>query len=352
MTEAQDLRAFAIALLEDAGAEVRDDGAFLWATIPEAVQPGLDLPAQACLTLDPERIGEFDAELVAPGSYVLEKLLGFATRRGRWDAARLQTDSDAWVAEALDGTAVVPAESSVEIVERADATLVLFAFRTALLSDEKREAFHLVATDLDGDEGWLVGGPVDDTGLDPSPLSGFPPDLAVAYRKAQEILRERLRGELEVFQKASLAALEEEVRRIFRYFDGTVAQVREADPSRADDVVRALEAERDRRLAEALERFEPHATATLCSVRVVVVPAVRARWSTPEGEHVEVRVDALTRAVRGPPGGVTGDARALPRARPPSDTPPRRTTDGRGPARWTRGSMGRSRSAVSRRRGP
>ena len=72
MTEADVLRSFTTALVRDVGGEARDDGTLLWLTIPEAVQPLLDLPAQACVTFDPERIGEFDAELVAPGSYLLE----------------------------------------------------------------------------------------------------------------------------------------------------------------------------------------------------------------------------------------------------------------------------------------
>lgn len=316
MTEAEDLRAFTVALLEDVGAEVRDDGTFLWVAVPEAAQTGLDLPAQACVTFDPDRIGEFDAELVAPGSYLLEKLLGLATRRGRWDTARLQANSDAWVEEALRATPGLSARSPAEVLERKDEALALFAFRTALTSDEKREAFHLIAAPLDGAEGWVVPWPLPEEGLEPAGVPGFAPDLAAAHRRAEDVLRERMRGEMESFQKVSLAALEEEVRRIFRYFDGTVAEVREAEPSHADDVVRAIEAERDRRLAEALERFEPHAVASLCSVRVVLVPTARVSVRTEGGERVEVRVDALTRRVRGAPEPVTGDGRARPRGRP------------------------------------
>jgi len=316
VTEAEDLRAFTVALLEDVGAEVRDDGTFLWVTVPEAAQGGLDLPAQACVTFDPERIGEFDAELVAPGSYLLEKLLGLATRRGRWDAARLQADSEAWIREGLRALPGLSAQGPAEVLERKEEPLALFAFRTALTSDEKREAFHLIAATLDGAEGWAVSWPLAETGLTPSPVSAFAPDLDAAYRKAQELLHARTRGEMESFQKTSLAALEEEVRRIFRYFDGTVAQVREAEPSHADDAVRAIEAERDRRLAEALERFEPHAFVSLCSIRVVVVPTARVSVPTEDRGRVEVRLDALTRHVRGPPEAVTGAARARPRGRP------------------------------------
>ncbi len=299
MTEAEALRAFTVALLEDVGAEVRDDGKFLWMSLPESAQAGLELPAQACLTFDAERTGEFDAELVAPGSYLLERLFGLATRRGRWDVARLRAASDAWIEDAVRQTPAISARGVIQVLERGEEPLALFAYRTALTSDEKRESFHLIAATLDGAEAWSVSWPLSEEGLEPAGLPGFTPDLTAARGKAQELLRGRMEDEISSFRKASLAALEEEVRRIFRYFDGTVAEVREAEPSHADAVVRAIEAERDRRLAEALERFEPHAVASLCSVRVVVVPSARVAGRTDAGRRVQVRVDALTHHVRG-----------------------------------------------------
>ncbi len=351
MTETDPLRGFTAALLRDVGAEVRDDGTFLWVTVPESAQSSLDLPPQACLTFDPERIGEFDAELVAPGSYLLEKLLGLATQRGRWDLARLATAREDWVGAALGATDRIARDASVRVLDRREEALVLFAFRTALTSDEKREAFHLVAATSDGAEGWDVPWPLPEDGLVPADPSGFAPDLEPAYHRAKQVLLAGVATDLASFQKTALAALEEEVRRIFRYFDGTVAEVRAAAPSGADDVVRAIEAERDRRLAEALERFDPHAAATLCSVRLVLVPTARAVARLENGARVEVRVDALTRRVRGLPEPLTGAGSAPPQARPRSDTPrPRRTADP-GTGRSPRESRGQSRSAASRRRG-
>lgn len=316
MSEADSLRSFTAALLADLGAEVRDEGALLWLSVPAPLQAALDLPGQACVTLDPERIGQFDAELIAPGSYLLEKLLALATRRGRWDVARLAPASEDWVERASREVAGVALEGRVEVLERRESALALFAFRTALASDEKREAFHLLAATLDGSEAWSVPWPLEDAAMVPAGIPGFAPDLGPAYRAAQGALLESMRSEMDAFQRSSLAALEEEVRRIFRYFDGTVAEVREATPSGAEDAVRAIGAERDRRLAEALERFEPHAAASLCSVRVVFVPEARIAVVPGSGDRVEVRVDALTRRIRGPPGAVTGDGRAPLQARP------------------------------------
>ncbi len=352
MTESESLRTFAAGLLQDVGAEVRDDGTFLWVTVPESVQSSLDLPPQACVTFDAERIGEFDAELVAPGSYLLEKLLALATQRGRWDLARLATAPEDWAEAALRATEGIPRDEPIQALDRKEEPLILFAFRTTLTSDEKREAFHLVAATSDGAEGWEVPWPLPEDGLVPAALPGFAPDLEPAYRRARDVLVAGMAADLASFQKTALAALEEEVRRIFRYFDGTVAEVRGAAPSGADDVVRAIEAERDRRLAEALERFEPHAAATLCSVRLVLVPTARAAVHLEDGAGVEVRVDALTRRVRGLPEPVTGAGSAPPRDRPRSDTPRPRRTAGPGTGRSPRGPRERSRSAASRHRSP
>ncbi len=352
MSEVDPLRDFTVALLQDGGAVVRDDGTFLWLEVPESLQTALDLPPRACLTLDPERAGEFDAEFVAPGSYLLERLLGFATKRGRWDIARMAAVSEDWIVSVLESAPGIAPGAPIEVLERTEEPLALLAFRTALTSDEKREAFHLLAATLDGRESWHVPWPLPEERLQPASLPGFAPDLGPAYRCAAEVLQGRMQDTLNGFQKTSLAALEEEVRRIFRYFDGTVAEIREAAPSGSEDVVRAIEAERDRRLAEALERFEAHAVASLCSVRAVLVPAAKARCRTDDGADVEVRLDALTRVVRGLPDPVTGGGPVPPQARPRSDTPPRRTRAGPARGRSPRGSTGRSRSAASRRPGP
>lgn len=312
----------------------------------------LDLPAQACVTLDADHAGEFDAELIAPGSYLLEKLLTLATHRGRWEINRIIPGSDAWAEAALRSEPRLGSEAPIEILSRGDERLALFTFRTALTSDEKREAFHAVAVPLDGSEAWEVPWPIVEDGLTAETLPGFAPDLSAAYHRAQRFVAETMQAEMGSFQKSCLAALEEEVRRIFRYFDGTVAEIREAAPSGADDIVRAIESERDRRLAEALERFEPHAVASLCSVRVVTVPSVRASVRVDDSTRAEVRIDAFTRHARGLPERVTEVAYVRLRAHPPSGTPRSRRRAAGVSRRSPRGPTGQSRSAASRRPGP
>ncbi len=352
MTDASELRPFVADLLTDAGCEVRGDGTFLWVRVPEPLRPRLDLPEQVCLTFDPNRVGEFDAELLAPGSYPLEKLLILATERGRWDIGRMREVAEGWETPILRAHGIArTADQQIRVADQGERLMYLFAFRTTLTSDEKREGFHVIAVPEDAGDAWEVAWPLAEDELFPAVLPGPPPALDAAYRAAQGALQDGMREEAEAFRKGALASLEDEVRRIFRYFDGTVQAIREDAPSDSEEVIRAVEAERDRRLAEALERFEPHFAASLCSVRILLVPTVRVpvRMGTATRE---LRIDVFTKHIRGLPPAATGDGPAPPRGCPPSDTPRRRRTRGRGGARSPRGSKARSRFADGSRRVP
>jgi len=376
VSEAEPLRAFVAEALADAGAEVTGHGGVLWVRSPESLRQALEIPETLALVFESERVGEFGAELIAPGSYLLERILQLAMRRGRWDRGKAQPESDRWISEALAG-AGFPATEGVSVGETKDGVLFVFTFRVALTSDEKRETFHAIVVPAASEAGWEIPADLAEAPLSPFPPPGLSPGLESAYEVAARTLQEATRDFVETFRGNGLIALEEEVHRIFGYFDGTVREVRAAAPSGAEEVVRAIEAERDRRLTEALERFEPHATASLCSVRTVVAPTTAARVRM-EGElarEVDVVVDPFTRSVRGPscdrcgqPAGprfvlpsreilctgcaATGAESAPLRARPRSDTPrPRRRAAPAG-ARSPPGSTGRFRFASSRRRGP
>ncbi len=352
MMEPRAVRSVIVDLLADVGCEVRDDGTFLWIRVPEALRTRLDFPEQVCLTFDPERVGEFDAELLAPGSYPLEKLLGLAMERGRWDVSRMKDMPDGWETSVLTAHGLMPdADRGVGVTERRERVLYLFAFRTALTSDEKRESFHVIAVPEDAADAWEAPWPPAEDGLVPASMPAPPPTLDAAYRAAQGALQDGMREKADAFRRGALASLEDEVRRIFRYFDGTVQAIREDAPSGSEEVIRAVEAERDRRLAEALERLEPHFSASLCSVRILLVPTVRVTLHTGT-ETRELRIDAFTKRIRAPPPAATGDEPAPPRGRPRSDTPRQRRTRGRGGARSPRESKARSRSAGVSRRGP
>src|SRR5207247_8919722 len=106
-------------------------------------------------------------------------------------------------------------------------------------------------------------------------------------------------AEVERFRTWCLGLLEEELRRIFGYFDRTIDELRESDPSGSTDLIRTVMAERDRRLTEAVERFDPRASASLCSIRAILVPTARVQLEFPDGTRIESRLDAWSRRLGG-----------------------------------------------------
>src|SRR3989454_7286827 len=351
MSDVLPLRPFVIEALTDLGAAVSDGDPLVWVQAPESVQGDLEVPARFALSFDPERSRAFEAELVAPGSYFLERLVSVVTRRGRWDVSQCTVSGTEWISETLRESGLDPetgVSSRVDGIE--DALLLLFASHVTLSSDEKRESFHLVAVSLVDRSTWPVD--PDRTGrrLMPHPSPEIRPDLETAYRLATEFLRLATGVEVERFRTRSLGLLEEEVRRIFGYFDRTIDGLRESDPGGSQDLLRAVMAERDRRLTEAVERFDPKASASLCSIRAILVPTARLHLEFPDGTRTESRLDASSRRLRGlggkncggaegpgrpSPGGLgcaggaaTPAEAAPPPGRPGAGTPPRGTRGG------------------------
>src|SRR2546421_21305 len=190
MSDAPPLRSFVIEALQDLGAAVSDGDPLVWVQAPESVQRDLEVPARFALSFDPERSRAFEAELVAPGSYFLERLVSVVTRRGRWDVAECTVSGTEWISETLRESGLDPetgVSSRVDGIE--DELLLLFAFRVTLVSDEKRESFHLAAVSLVDGSTWPVDPDRADRELMPHPSAEIRPDLESAYRLATESLR-------------------------------------------------------------------------------------------------------------------------------------------------------------------
>jgi hypothetical protein len=299
VSDAAALRSFVLKALADLGASVSEGGSLVWVQAPVALRSDLDVPATFAITFDPARAGDFDAELVAPGSYFLERIVSLAVRRGRWDVARYVPPAE-WVPGALSGSGLDP-DSGVrgDVLRIEDTVLIVLSFRVTLLSDEKREALHMIAVSPATGAAWELDPGFPTSDLIATPEATIPLNLEEAYRIATQVLREKSRASVDRFRAASLRLLEEEVRRIFGYFDRTRDEIQGADPAGSDDLVRALDEERDRRLSETLERFDPRAKASLCSIRAVLTPTAHVRLRLPGGAPEDVTLDAWSRHVAG-----------------------------------------------------
>jgi hypothetical protein len=375
MSDADAVRRFVVDTLTDVGATVSEADSISWVQIPDAVRADLEAPARFAITFDPEKTGQFDAELIAPGSYFLEKILTLATRRGRWDVARCQPPDEGWIGSALSNAGLgVEAGVEVESTEIGETMLALLSFRVTLVADEKREQFHLIAVCTESSVAWEVDPQCADSGLVPAPDVTVPLDLQTAYHLGTDALRAKSRSSLDEFRAANLHLFEEEVRRIFGYFDRTIEEIRAADPEGSQDLLRAIQGERDRRLSETLQRFDPVARASLCAIRAILAPTARVRLRLPDGARLEGTVDAWSRHLGGVACHVCGGTEgpwtpmeagvrcprcasrraesARPQDRPRSDILRRGRRAARGSARSPRGSKARSRAASAPRRGP
>src|SRR2546428_7597031 len=246
MSEAGALRTFVVEALAGLGATISEGGSLGWVRAPESVQRDLEVPANFALAFEPEHSGAFGAELVAPGSYFLEGLVAVTTARGRWDASRFEPSEADWVSAVLSDSGF-GSESGVRprVLAIEDGILLLFGFRLTLISDEKRESFHLIAVSPVDGSAWAVLPDPEDSRLVPDAPIDFHPELESAYRLASEAVRDETRAEGDRSRSRSLGLLEEEVRRIFAYFDNTLAGVREAGPAGSPDLLRAGMAARD-----------------------------------------------------------------------------------------------------------
>src|SRR2546425_2447467 len=184
------LQPFVVDALTDLGAVVSPGGSLVWVQAPESVQHDLEVPANFALTFDPEKTREFEAELVAPGSYFLERLIAVVVRRGQWDAARYEVSGAEWIPAALRESGLGPetgVRSHVDAIE--DGLLWLFAFRLTLLSDEKRESFHLIAVSPSESCAWAVDPSRPHRELIPHRSSGNFADLEAGDRPGGRFLR-------------------------------------------------------------------------------------------------------------------------------------------------------------------
>jgi len=293
--------------------------------------------------------------------------VALSAERGRWDAVRCVPGPD-WISTALSVAGLGPPTGVRPRVEAEEGgTIFLFSFRVTLTSDEKRETFHRIAVSPSTECAWEADDVPTDSDLLPVSPAEVHGDLEAAYRIGTQALRERCRESVDGFRAESLRRLDEEVRRIFGYFDRTKDEIQEADPEGSGELIRAIEGERSRRLAETLERFDPIARASLCSIRALLVPMARVRLTLPSGASSEATVDAWSHHVRGLAcaecAGTAGpwvpeedrlrcarcastrDGSVRPRARPRSDTPRRGKRDAPGTARSPRGSKARPRDA-------
>ena len=257
--------------------EEEEPGVFR-AALPEPLRPAFEGVDSIRLTFDPAiAASRSQVDLAAIGSYLLDRIVEDATRRGWHCVARIEAGAEGAADVVANAVRPKNATLSVEAAETAPVIHLLFNFRVRLTTDERVERLESVL--IDARTGWerrtapalfeeRLALP-EDVGFDWAAIGG-------AYQSACRILETRIEPEVRAFRAQAEALLQAELERIGAYFDRSIREIQEARAGDARAEVRGLELERDRRLAEAKEKYRLVGEVELCNVRTVLLDVTRA----------------------------------------------------------------------------
>ncbi len=299
MTSPADLEAFVRRYFERRSAPLREEepGVFR-ASLPESLRPAFDGADAIRISFDPGAAASAPrVDLVAVGSYLLDRIVEDATRAGWHTVARVEAPPTP-PADVVAGS-IRPKNATVAVDASSTETVphLLFNFRVRMMSDERVDRFESVLVDSR-------------TGKERRPAAslfeerpGLPEDgtvdgagIAAAYRSACQALEGRIAADATAFREQAEALRKAEVERITSYFDRSVNEVLDSRASGASEA-RALELDRERRLAEAEEKYRFAGEVELCNVRTVLLDVMHADVTL---EHrgarrtVRVEFDAAT----------------------------------------------------------
>jgi len=243
------------------------------ATLPESLRPAFEGAVSLRITFDPATIGTTPSvELAAPGSYLLDRVVEDATSVGLFSVSRIEAGGDS--PEAVVARSFRPKNATVAAgtAQVTPVAHVLFNFLVRLTSDERFERFESILIDpRTGQERHADRSVMTkDLPVSPGPRPD-PQEIGAQYRAACRALEVRLQPIVQALRDRAQLFLKEETERIRAYFDRSARELLDMKAATAPDELRALEFERERRLAEAEEKYRLVAEVELCNVRTLVL---------------------------------------------------------------------------------
>ena len=278
MSEAAEVEAFVRRYFERRSSPLSEEEPRVYrASLPESLRPAFDGADAIRISFDPATVASASrVDLVAEGSYLLDRIVEDATRSGWHTVARVEavgTPPADVVTTALHpkNATVVVGRSSTETVPH-----LLFNFRVRLTTDERVERFETVLIDARTGKERTPAGSLFGEGLALPEEGAFDwAGIADGYRAACQALESRVAAVATEFRAKAEALRKGEVERITSYFDRSVNEVLDSKTAGAEEA-RALELERERRLGEADEKYRFVGEVELCNVRTVLLDVTRA----------------------------------------------------------------------------
>lgn len=278
MTEAGHVEAFVRRYFErHAGPLQEEEPGVYRASLPESLRSAFDGAHSIRIAFDPGAGGSAArVDLVAVGSYFLDRVVEDAARSGWHTVARIE--AGATPPGDVVAASLRPRNATVSVASATTESVphLLFNFRVRLSTDERVDRFESILVDLRTGKERRVAAVLFGEGLSlPEDRAVDGAGIADAYRAACRALEARTESAAKAIREEAESLQKAEVERITMYFDRSVNEVLDA---RADGggEARALGQERERRLAEAEEKYRFVGEAELCNVRTVLLDVTRA----------------------------------------------------------------------------
>ena len=255
-----------------------EDPGIYRATLPEALRPAFEGADEIRIAFSPEAAaGASRVELVAVGSYVLDRIIEDAARSGWHTVERLEATPDETARFAAQ--AIRPTNASLEVgsISTEPVVHLLFNFRVRLTTDERVDRFESILIDVGSRTERRTAPALFEERASLNEEGGPESvEIADAYRIACAALEARVESAVRPLREQAEALRKAEVERITSYFDRSVNEVLDSKVADGRDQIRALEGDRERRLAEAEEKYRFTGEVELCNVRTVRLDVTKA----------------------------------------------------------------------------
>ena len=231
------------------------------------------------IAFDPLVAEASGAELCVVGSDLLDRIVADASGRGFHCVARVTAENEPPADDVLAANLKFPnARPSILAADRGLVPYLLFNFRVALVTDEKRE---LVKSVLLNAKTLEVHSAADvflqDSLTIPEERNVSEANLAAAYGAACGALERAILRDVEPIRAKASAVLATELERINRFYDTSIQELYAGRAQAPLETEKVFRAERDRRVDEAGRKYAFNVTAKLVNARTILIPTTSLR---------------------------------------------------------------------------
>ena len=231
------------------------------------------------IAFDPLVAEASTAELCVVGSDLLDRIVADASGRGFHCVARVTAENEPPADDVLAANLKFPnARPSILAADRGLVPYLLFNFRVALVTDEKRELVKSVLLNAKTLEVHTAADVfLQDSLTIPEERNVSGANLAASYGAACGALERAILRDVEPIRAKASAVLATELERINRFYDTSIQELYAGRAQAPLETEKVFRAERDRRVDEAGRKYAFNVTAKLVNARTILIPTTSLR---------------------------------------------------------------------------